>query len=386
MSRGGNTGTPDWACGSTSASSRSPVPWTSIRAHVINSMATNMAITAMIAVTGCSGWGSGAPPRSSRVQACPIRIRPPGSPPVRNRNRLVAGDCHVLNQDRTARPAAPHEHVAAYCNDTPEHVFQVAGDRDFLHGMANFAALDPVARRAARVIARHKVHALTHELGDEKPALEFLQHAGEVRSLGAHHEVVVTARIAGGFQAELARRIAAEEIAFDDAVAHDSAAARRNALLVERRAGHPLLLVRALVDAHQRREHLSSEAVDEERGLAVQVAAVHGRDEMADQLQRRRRLEHPRRLAGRNLARAEARHRARAGVAPQRLRLGELRARAGGAEPVVALHQALVLGDHRARDPVPRAGIAADEAEAVCEDELRLVSGDGRTFRVADFL
>jgi len=51
------------------------------------------------------------------------------------------------------------------------------------------------------------------------------------------------------------------------------------------------------------------------------------------------------------LARAEARHRALAGVAPQRLRLGELRARAGGAEPVVALHQALVLGDHRAREP-----------------------------------
>src|SRR5947208_3280651 len=182
MSLGGKTGTPVWTCGSTSASSRSPVPWTSIRAHVINRMAANMAITAMIAVIGCSGWGSGAPPKSSLVQACPMRFGPPGSPPVRN--QLVAGDCHVLNQDRTARPAAPHEHVAAYGNDTPEHVFQVASNRDFLHRIKNFAALDPVARRAARVIARHEVHALTHELGDEQPALEFLQHAGEVRSLG----------------------------------------------------------------------------------------------------------------------------------------------------------------------------------------------------------
>src|SRR5437667_261706 len=212
---------------------------------------------------------------------------------------LVAGDRHVLNQDRTARPAAAREHIAAYGNDTPEHVFQFAGNRDFLYRMANFAALDPVACRAARVIARHEVHALAHQLGDEKPALEFLQHAGEVRSLGSHHEIVVTACIAGGFQAELARRVAAEEIAFDDAVAH---------------------------------------------------------------------------------------HRTLAGVASQRLRLGELRWHASGAEPVVALHQALVLGDHRARDPVPRAGIAAHEAEAVREDELRLVSGDGRTFRVAYFL
>src|SRR5207302_4766450 len=194
-----------------------------------------------------------------------------------------------------------------------------------------------------------------------------------------------TARIAGGFQAELARGIAAEEIAFDDAAAHDRALVRRDAFLVERRARHPLLLVRALIDAHQRREHLLAEAVDEERGLAVQVAAVHGRDEMADQLHRRRRLEQHRRLAGRNLARAKARHRALAGIAPQRLRLGELRGRAGGAEPVVALHEALLLGDHRARDPVPRAGVAARETEAVCEDELRLVSGDGRTFRVAYF-
>src|SRR2546430_5989090 len=113
--------------------------------------------------------------------------------------------------------------------------------------------------------ARHEVHALTHQLGDEKPALEFLQHAGEVRSLGAHHEVVVTASIAGGFQAQRARRIASEEIAFDDAAAHDGAAVRRNAFLVERRARHLLLLVRALIGAHQRREHLSSEAVDEER-------------------------------------------------------------------------------------------------------------------------
>src|SRR5207247_9062603 len=125
----------------------------------------------------------------------------------------------VANADAAARSATPHEHVAAYRNDTPEHVFQVAGNRDFLNRMANFAALDPVARRAARVIARHEVHALTHQLGDEKPALEFLQHAGEVRSLGAHHEVVVTASLAGGFHAALARRIAAEEIAFDDAVA-----------------------------------------------------------------------------------------------------------------------------------------------------------------------
>ena len=106
---------------------------------------------------------------------------------------------------------------------------------------------------------------------------------------------------------------------------------------------------------------------------------------MADQTDRNRRLEQYRRLGGRDLASTEPRERALPGVAAERARLGELPRHPGSAEPVVALHESLVLGDHRARKPVARAGKAAHEAETVGEHELRLLRGDRGAFGIADF-
>jgi hypothetical protein len=169
---------------------------------------------------------------------------------------------------------------------------------------------------------------------------------------------------------ELARGIAAEEIAFQHAGAHDEALARGDAFIVEGRARRALRLERPLLDVHTRREHLLAQAVDEEAGLAIEVAAVHRGDEVADQADRDRRLEQHRRLAGGDLARAQARGGALGGVAAERTRLGDLRRHARAGIPVVALHQALLLGDHRAGEVMPRARIAGDEAEAVGQHKL----------------
>src|SRR5678816_3932574 len=78
----------------------------------------------------------------------------------------ISGDGHVADQDRAGRAAAADQHVAADGGDPLEHVAQVAGDGDFLHGIADLAALDPIARSAARVIAGHHVHAVSEQLGD----------------------------------------------------------------------------------------------------------------------------------------------------------------------------------------------------------------------------
>src|SRR3954462_12436528 len=115
----------------------------------------------------------------------------------------------------------------------------------------------------------------------------------------------MAAGAAGPLHAELARRIAAQEITLHHAIAHYRALARGDALLVERPTGHAARLERPLLDAHQRRKHLLAQAVGEERSLAIEVAAVDPGNEVADQADGHRRLEQDASLAGGNLAAAE---------------------------------------------------------------------------------
>src|SRR5512138_3504550 len=75
---------------------------------------------------------------------------------------------HSVDEDRAARAPAAHQHVGPDRRDAAEHVAQVAGDGDLLHGVANYAALDPVARRAARIVAGNEVDALAEELGHQQ--------------------------------------------------------------------------------------------------------------------------------------------------------------------------------------------------------------------------
>jgi len=168
------------------------------------------------------------------------------------------------------------------------------------------------------------------------------------------------------------------------AVAHHAARAGRHALLVERRTGERLALVRTLLDVHPARKHLLAEAAGKEARFAVQAAATRCGDETAQQHRRLRRLEQHRRLARADLARAEPRQCARAGVAAQRLSPCQLRRCPHRAVPVVALHAALVLGDHRQGERVARGRKTAHEAKAVGEHELRMLRRHRCPFRIAD--
>src|SRR6185312_15118472 len=282
-----------------------------------------------------------------------------GSLPADDALVLIPRDGHALDQDRAARaPAARHD-VAPDGDDRAEHLAQVAGDGDLLHREADLAVLDPVAGRAARIVAGDEVDALPHQLGHQQPFAHLLEHSCEIGPFRTYEEVVVAAGVAGTLHAELARRVGAEKIALDHPGAHDGAIARRHAFLVEGSARHRPGHVRALLDIYERREQLLTETLRQERGLAIEIAAIHRGDEVADELECHRRLEQHRRLAGGNLARPQAGERALAGVAAEHHGIGKLFRAARCAVPVVALHQPLVFGDHRARQPVPRAGIAA---------------------------
>ena len=104
-------------------------------------------------------------------------------------------------------------------------------------------------------------------------------------------EVVRAAGVARRLHAELARRVAAEEIALQHAVRDDVAARGGHAFVVERRAAACAQQMRLLADVHVRREHLLAERVEQERRLAVEAAAGHRVHEMPDQVGGLRRLE-----------------------------------------------------------------------------------------------
>ena len=57
------------------------------------------------------------------------------------------------------------------------------------------AALHPEAGRAARIVARHTVDALPHQLGDVQAPIQQCQHALQIALARPHDEVVSTARI-----------------------------------------------------------------------------------------------------------------------------------------------------------------------------------------------
>ncbi len=104
--------------------------------------------------------------------------------------------------------------------------------------------------------------------------------------------------------------------------------------------------MRPFLDRDSLRKYLLAEGIEQEGGLAVKIAAARRRDERPDQPGCDRRLEQHRRLASRDLAGAQARQRAPAGIAAERLGIREHAGHARRAVPVVALHQAAVLGNY----------------------------------------
>ena len=122
-----------------------------------------------------------------------------------------------LDQHRADRLAALGVDVGADGHDVLEHVAQVAGDGDLVDRVDDAPALDPEAGGAARVVAGDVVDALPHQLGDEQAAAELAQHRRQVvaglREAAGQAQVLRAAGMPGGLHAQLARRIARQEVA-----------------------------------------------------------------------------------------------------------------------------------------------------------------------------
>ena len=131
-----------------------------------------------------------------------------------------------------ARAAAIH--VVADGHDIAIHPLQVAGNRDFLDRIGYLSALDPIAGCTARVVATDRIHALTHELGHEHAPAHSAEQRRQIIVAMAHDEIVVASGITGGSEAELAGRIAAQEIALHGAVPNHVARTGGYALVIER--------------------------------------------------------------------------------------------------------------------------------------------------------
>ena len=142
-----------------------------------------------------------------------LRIRAPAS---------IARDRHALDQDRAAAIGAAHHLVAAHGGDAAEHVLQVACHGDLLHRIRDLTVLHPEARRAARVVPCQQVHALPHHFRHQEAFAQQFQHAGQagtrVTGSGSPPDCGCRPHLPVLLQSELARRVAAEEIALQYAV------------------------------------------------------------------------------------------------------------------------------------------------------------------------
>ncbi len=167
--------------------------------------------------------------------------------------------------------------------------------------------------------------------------------------------------IAGGTQAELARRVAAEHVTLQHAALDQRRFARGHAFGIEGGRAQAARQERALVDREPVREQRLARTVDEEAGLAIQRAAGHGPDEVADQGARDFGGEQHRIRARRHLPRGQARHRALGGAATDgRGRFQVLRGQRI-AVPAIALHRLATPRDQGAADAVVGAAFATEE-------------------------
>ena len=78
-----------------------------------------------------------------------------------------------------------------------KQIFEIAGDRDFVHGVDDLAALDQETRRTARVVARDGVDALAEQFADDEGFLAVLDEIGQRAGRRLDEQIVNAAGIAG---------------------------------------------------------------------------------------------------------------------------------------------------------------------------------------------
>src|SRR5262249_29019943 len=123
--------------------------------RILPSSRAKAAIAVMAAVstaTGINAW-------RACTGICVIRRNPAMT-------RSVTRNHHFRDLDRRAGDAATIHQIAADDFNVPEHLLQIAGDRNLLDGIGKFAILDPESSGAARIIACHHINTEPDQFGD----------------------------------------------------------------------------------------------------------------------------------------------------------------------------------------------------------------------------
>ncbi len=189
-----------------------------------------------------------------------------------------------------------------------------------------------------------------------------MQQPWQIQITRIDGQVVDAAGIAGGFHAQLAGRVSAQHIRFQDAVPDDVMGAGGDALAIVRRAAQALAQMRLFVDADERGEDRLAQMVEQEAGFAVEAAAADRADEMPDQPAGHVGGEHHRALPRAQSLRVQPPHRALGGFAAHRLGGLQIGGVAGHRPPVVALHVVVPPADHRTPQAVAARRIPVQEA------------------------
>ena len=174
--------------------------------------------------------------------------------------------------------------------------------------VSQLSALHPESRGTARIVAGHHVDAVSEQIRHQQTTPHFLQEPFEALAGRLQYQVVGAAGVARGTHAQLACRVAAQEITFDDAILDHAALLRRHAFIVERGTGKAASEVRQFLQLHMAGKNLLPQALGKKRLLAIQAAATDGGHEMAQQAGSDRRLEHDRDSGRADLSCAEPLH------------------------------------------------------------------------------
>ena len=206
---------------------------------------------------------------------------------------------------------------------------------------------------------------MPHQFGDQKTAVHCREAFVEALAGIGQRQVVHAVGVAGGHQAELAGRVAIQQVMLDHPVDYQLVDARRDALGIVVGRGQRADNERILAQRDELGKYLFTGSAEQETGLAVLRAAADRGGKTADQSARQLGHENHRRLTGLELAGVEPLH-----GAPRRGFADAARARqpvriAADVVPVIALHAVAGLADHRATDAVPGLVLRLQEAVGI---------------------
>src|SRR5277367_1330413 len=191
-------------------------------------------------------------PTTTKTNATPSRIGPTlelrsrsasgdGSvrPPMRRLyyrervNLLLAADREPVDSDCWTRHGAAELKVVSDLGDIEEHFLQIAGYRDFFHGIGQFSTGNPEPGSAPRIVAGHQVCSVPEKFGHVKTVWDLRDNL--LRRLRPRLQEVISGTdsrrsrqsprsVAGSLEAELFRTVCVQQIGLEHTVIyHDGA-------------------------------------------------------------------------------------------------------------------------------------------------------------------